>query len=158
MKSLLVILIACTGIACNKSFKKVNFKSYVYNGTSQRKITYIAYLPKNFIRVFVEEAGGEIGICKRYYYHDSAIIYLSDDHLVSPNYENILKAGYSERKFKFTKTLNASIHDTLVLASSNDKKLYWTEVFIGKACIGYLNVTEDKKHLFDKSVSTFKKR
>ena len=51
----------------------------------------------------------------------------------------------------------AVLPDTFELSGYRDS-LYWKDIKIGKISIGYINVSKEKKKLFDKSLKTFKIR
>ena len=51
-----------------------------------------------------------------------------------------------------------TLPDTFELAGRNDKLLYWKDIKIGDLSIGYLNVPQEKKALFDKAIESFRRK
>ena len=104
-----------------------------------------------------------------YIYKDSAYIYISDFD-ISPNYNNIANLGDSILSYRFqNKELYREVNnllgedrfkivsDTLELYGINVNGLFWKDIKIGNISIGYNNVSEEEKVIYDKAINTFKK-
>ena len=104
----------------------------------------------------------------RYLYKDSSYIYITSFD-VSPNYNNINNLGDSVFAYRFQNTelykeINTllgkeylkTLPDTVELSGMNEKHLYWKDIKIKQVTIGYNNVPEEKKELYDKSLKSFK--
>ncbi len=105
-----------------------------------------------------------------YIYKDSAYIYISDFD-ISPNYNNIANLGDSILSYRFqNKELYREVNnllgedrfkivsDTLELYGINVNGLFWKDIKIGNISIGYNNVSEEEKVIYDKAINTFKKK
>lgn len=144
-------------IGCVSANKRVSFKTHVhYSGDDAKKVKYSAHMPKGF-KLRVVLAGGEFGTTKEFLYPDSSCLYISDYKQVSdPNYENIQKSGLISQRFTYSNVTAQSLCDTLNLEGIDSNGLYWKEVFIGKICIGYNKVREERKAAFDKAIKSFR--
>lgn len=143
---------------CVSEYKRVSFKSYIsHSKEKDKKVKYSAWLPKGF-RSFVVIASGEYGTDNEYRYPDSTVIYISDNQLSDLNYDNIERAGLRAQRFTYSKITAKSFNDSLILEGKDANGLYWKEVFIGRICIGYYKVKEDRKEAFDKAIKSFKGR
>jgi hypothetical protein len=92
---------------------------------------------------------GEAGYEKQYTYSDSSIIYISDFN-INVNYNNLVKSNKYEKYF--VAFLNG---DTISLSGTTDNGLYWRNIRFKNVSIGYLNVKENHKLEFDKSLNSF---
>lgn len=82
-------------------------------------------------------------------YSDSSKIYYSNDRAVAtPNHLNYETIGWSE--------LLLDKKDTIIAGIQKNGK-YWKEIISGKDHIGYLNVIETEKKIFDQSIESFRK-
>jgi len=157
-KYFLFFLFCINVFGCTHEYRRVSFKSYVhYSKDKDQKVKYTAQLPIGF-KPFVVMASGEYGTDNEYRYPDSSIIYISDNHLIDVNHDNIDKAGLWSKRFTYSKITAQSLRDTFKLEGKDSKGLYWKEVFIGKICIGYHKVKNEKKDAFDKAIASFKGR
>ena len=50
------------------------------------------------------------------------------------------------------------VSDTLELYGINVNGLFWKDIKIGNISIGYNNVSEEEKIIYDKAINTFKKK
>lgn len=83
-------------------------------------------------------------------YSDLQTIYYSNDYgIATPNHKNYATIGW--KGFKFM-----SGGDT-IFNGRQTNGLYWKEIKKGLDYIGYLNVTDSNKNLFDSALLTFKK-
>jgi hypothetical protein len=97
-------------------------------------------------------------------------IYITDNVTPYYNTQNIQTLGDSISKFRFQhnsliKELNTFWRreyyrvwpDTLELSGKDSDSLYWKDIKIGDVSVGYLKVSEKKKKIFDKSLTTLRK-
>lgn len=104
-----------------------------------------------------------------YIYPDSVTLYTSDESY-PPNSENIRSLGDSLYKLRFydvgfglnRETKNQEISrfrtlpDTLDLSGMDGNSLYWREIIIDFVSVGYMNVPEAQKEIFDKALNSLK--
>lgn len=128
---------------------------------------YSLKVPKGY-----EAKGYEVTVEKerRYFYSDSSYIYFTN-FSITPNYENIESLGDSILQFRFqneelTKSVNQILGkevikvlpDTFELSGIDNHSLYWKDIKAGQNSVGYLNVPEERKELFDRSLKTLRIR
>ncbi len=105
-------------------------------------------MPKGFINHLILSGHGKE---YQYWYKDSLVLYFTDEaNSATLNYKNIEKQPEAKRK-RFEAMMKK---DTLLLEGQDDKNLHWKEIFLGNVIVGYMNVPEDKKKLFDKSLNS----
>jgi hypothetical protein len=124
--------------------QKINFK---YNDLYEKHSVTLS-IPRNYSSQRIK-AGGESGIENRYWYKDSAVIYISDFKGGSSlNYDNIRKqeGAYATR----------FASDTVTLSGINKSGKYWKEVKYHSLYYGYSNVEADEKKSFDRAISSVK--
>jgi hypothetical protein len=81
-------------------------------------------------------------------YTDGSLIYFSNDrYLATPNYNNLETIKW--------KPLPGTTYDTTFFGQSSDGT-YWKEIQMRGKWLGYLNVTADKKDLFDNSLKSLR--
>jgi hypothetical protein len=81
-------------------------------------------------------------------YPDSSLIYFSNDkYVATPNYKNLETIKW--------KPLPGMTYDTTLFGQSSDGT-YWKEIQMRGKWLGYLNVTADKKDLFDNSLKSLR--
>jgi hypothetical protein len=109
----------------------------------------------------MEVPNGDTGILKIYGghghsfgvgYKDSSFIYYSNDtYVATPNYfDNYKSVG-------FVIPIGGLQSDTILQGQQKDGK-YWKEIFHNGSYIGYKNVPKEKLQLFDKSLTTFRRK
>ena len=141
-RSIIAILFFILGCSSVKNMQKVKF---IYNDLHERH-RLILSIPQNYSLQRIK-AGGEAGIENRYWYRDSAVIYISDFKSGSSlNYENIRKQeGAYAKRFE---------SDTVTLSGINESGKYWKEVKYHSLYYGYSNVEADEKKSFDRAISS----
>ncbi|HKK74470.1 MAG TPA: hypothetical protein VJ953_05320 [Saprospiraceae bacterium] len=89
----------------------------------------------------------------RIIYPNESTIYLSNRYLVGShlNLENRIRAGIKSYK-------RENIFDTLDVSGIQQNEHFWREVILGDIVIGYVNVPEKSKELFDRSLESLNKR
>ena len=95
---------------------------------------------------------GDHEIEKRYWYPDSAIIYITNFNNTL-NYNNIIKQGTYYSRFD-------AIHsnDTLTLSGQDSLGMFWKDRKLQYITVGYSNVPLSKKSLFDTTILSVRKR
>lgn len=106
----------------------------------------------------------------RYIYDDSSFIYITK-FKSTPNYYNIKKMGDSIFNLRFQNeelvseinrltnlTIVKPLPDTVELSGKQDDGLYWKDIKMGEISLGYVNVKPEKVYLFDKAVTTLRKK
>lgn len=160
MKYLIGMIMLLTSCTMNKDLKTVKYclKSH---------LKYSIDVPKKYeIKVYEVTVEKEV----HYVYADSSYIYITN-FTHTPNYDNLKSLGDSVLQYRFqneelTKQVNELLEndkimglpDTFELSGKNNKSLFWKDIKIGGISIGYANVLNEKKELYDKSLKTFKVR
>jgi hypothetical protein len=132
---------------------KVQFNQMALSSSQEVIERYTMKLTKSFeLRKYL--AGGEVGESNEFWYKDSSVIYITD-FPNSLNYDNIQSSGYGYERFEFKMGDKAKFGDTLVLSGITKNNLYWKEILVKNISIGYMNVTQNKKEIFDNVLKTF---
>lgn len=150
----LIFILIFSSCSSEKEITKVYYTHISSTTSEQKGINYSIEIPKGF-RLKVYKAGGEAGESREYRYLDSSVIYISDFGS-SLNESNIEIGGYSSKKFDFSMKQNRLIGDSLIL-TGRTKSGYWKEINIGAMAVGYLNVSDQKKEVFDEALKTLKR-
>jgi hypothetical protein len=150
------IIILFLAISCMPNYSRTSFTHYLSDVNQQKKIKYSIDIPDGFILKTIK-AGGEVGTENQYQYSDSSVFYISD-FKSSMNEQNIRSEGYSSKKIEYAMEAVGSNYDTLILSGKNKNGFYWKEILIGKICVGYFNVTAEKKYSFEKALNTLRSR
>lgn len=93
------------------------------------------------------------GFCEyRFIYKEGLIIYISSNiyNGSSLNYENLYKKGI----ISYSRGRKDDFKDTIKNSGLSIRSTYWLEYILGDVVVGYVNVPEDKKEVFDKAVSS----
>lgn len=140
IRSIITILFFILGCSSLKNMQKISFK---YNDLYERH-KLILSIPQNYSLQRIK-ADGEAGTENRYWYKDSAVIYISDfKGGGSLNYNNIRKQeGAYAKRFE---------SDTVSLSGMNESGKYWKEVKYHSLYYGYSNVEADEKKSFDQAI------
>ena len=100
-------------------------------------------IPKGY-KLTVLERGTDLE--KQYWYNDTSVIYITSDLTAYPNNENIRATGrIGERDF---------LMDSLTLGGRDGKGLFWRDIKMKLICVGYVNVPEDRKEIFDDALKS----
>lgn len=130
-------------------FFLVSCKGYdkIYYRVGKSKIGYALDVPKGYD---FEGLAGDHEFEKRYWYPDSAVIFITtfDNTL---NYEEIRNQGTYYAKFS---TLHAG--DTITVSGETKFGLFWKEKILEFVTIGYANVPAYRKAEFEKSIRSIK--
>ena len=158
---LIVAIFFMPPIVTNK-FKTITFE------TIGRDAKYELDIPKRFSRDYWVRGGSELEMI--YLYKDSSCIYIGDMRIAFTNYENIKTFGDSISYLRFQdnelyKQFNKETGgehirirpDTFELSGKDKDSLYWKDIKIKAISIGYAKVTEDRKEIFDKALTTLRK-
>lgn len=137
-----------------REYKQVKFQAYESTLEEQSKVVYKMLIPKDYVEHRKLYGHGNE---ERFYYHDSIILYLSNDEGTnSLNYENIHKGGFSEEKFFFLADEKEGL-TKLILEGEDNKGFFWKEFVANDITIGYINVPESRKKEFDSAIRSIKK-
>lgn len=140
-RSLLIISLFFAACTINREFKFTKFGYYRIQ------------VPKGYLNHLV--ISGNHGEEHQFWYSDSTLFYFSNEtEITTHNYENISKK-------EETKSIRAKAileNDTFYLEGKDDKNLFWKEYFNGDITVGYMNVSNEKKEIFDKSINSLRKR
>lgn len=144
IRLIITILFFTMGCSSMRNMQKINFK---YNDLHERH-RLILSIPQNYSLQRIK-ADGEAGTENRYWYSDSAVIYISTFKGGSSlNYKNIRKQeGAYAKRFE---------SDTVTLSGINESGKYWKEVKYHSLYYGYSNVKADEKKSFDRAISSVK--
>ncbi|MGB0522488.1 MAG: hypothetical protein ACPGJS_05985 [Flammeovirgaceae bacterium] len=142
MKNLILLLILTLTISCKANelvkVKFVRVKSARYC---------IMKVPKGFE---FHRSSGSRETEFMYLYSDSSILYITS-FTNTENYKNIRDQGSYYQK------LDAHYADsTLFLQGVDSLGLYWKDITFGELSIGYKNVAESQKALFDSALNSVK--
>ena len=161
MKNIIYIILLSFIVACASS-QGITTIQYKRKNTDESNSYYIA-LPKGFKLVTL--IGGHNELEKQYVYSDSSKAYISEFGSSLLNYNNIKSLGDSVAKKRFEGTeLKAKIAkqlgkeykpETIILQGKTANGLYWKDMRIGYLSVGYVNVPENKKGEFDKTLTSF---
>ncbi|PKP46655.1 MAG: hypothetical protein CVT94_13970 [Bacteroidetes bacterium HGW-Bacteroidetes-11] len=163
MKKIIVYFFLALNIGCTLK-KETVITSYRPTQSSQK---YYLDLPKGFsLKGFSISTENE----NHYIYDDSSFIYITK-FKNTPNYYNIKKMGDSILNFRFqneelvseinqltNQTIINPLPDTLELSGKQENGLYWKDLKVGEISVGYVNVKPEEVFLFDKTISTLRKR
>ena len=158
-----ILILIFTSCTVRKEFRVVKFRPEGY-------ITCKLHVPKDCeikIREYPGPYGGGEILCV---YKDSSFIYIHNPGVIE---EDIYIYRYfSIRKFilqimeqidEFISSISTALSfhlypdDWLYVSSGmNDKALYWKDIYVEICTIGYDNVPQEKKELFDKSLETLR--
>ena len=145
----LALLCSCIG---SQELTKVQFKHMSLSSKQQVMEKYTMKLPKGF-ELKKYQAGGEVGESNEFWYKDSSVIYITDfDN--SLNHDNIQSSDYGSKRFEFKMRDKIKFGDTLVLSGVTKQNLHWKEILVKDISIGYMNVTQDKKEIFNIALKT----
>ncbi|TKG95122.1 hypothetical protein EYV94_10430 [Puteibacter caeruleilacunae] len=150
MKILIKLFCVMVSFTIGKDLKTVKFHA---NPRAKYSIEVVNYCEIRRFEVNTEKE-------QRYVCADSSYIYITNFRR-TPNFENIRSLGDSLLHLRFQKEelrKQTALPDTFELSGMNDKALCWKDIKIGSISVGYVNVPEDKKELFDKSLKTLKKK
>lgn len=140
-RSILIISLIFAACAVNREFRVTKFGYY--------KIE----VPNGYLNHLV--ISGNHGKEQQYWYNDSTLFYFSDETgITTPNYENISK----NEETRSIRTKAILENDTFYLEGKDDKNLFWKECFYRDITIGYMNVPNEKKEIFDKAISSLRKK
>ncbi|TNE79845.1 MAG: hypothetical protein EP332_09710 [Bacteroidetes bacterium] len=144
----LALIASCTSTYQGLSKEKIVFqKKHIGN-----KRSYTLYCPDiaGKTKTVIQVIGGH-GYGFEVRYSDSSMIYFSNDqYLPTPNADN-----YQTIEWKLN-WLEYETMDTTVYGRQTDQR-YWKEIIQNKSYLGYVNVHEDDKALFEKALLSFKK-
>ena len=151
MKHIKFILIATyflAGCYVMQGFEKVKYKSYSTNDTGctikvSTPIRVSMKIPNKY--TFKGLASNNI-FEKQYWYRDGSVIYITDEPNSNITYEFIEATGKSSERF--------FLRDTMTLSGKNKNGKYWKDIKICQFCVGYSNVTEDNKEMFDRALKS----
>lgn len=149
---LVVLLFSC---AESKEFTKVKYVHITSSTGEQIKVSYVLQIPKQY-KLQIITASGEVGTEHQYWYPDSCLIYISD-FANTENSNNIIRAGYTSKKLEYSMRQDFK-NDTLNLSGKNEKGFYWKEITIGKLNLGYMNIPQENKEIFDKALSSIQRK
>ncbi len=155
-----VFLIIIIGCSLQKEMVTVKYKP-----TKMSKKYYLE-IPRGF----TFEGYGAVGLENRYVYADSSFIYVTNFRN-TPNYYNIRKLGDSIAQYRFQdeeltteinqlsgKTVREFLPDTLEISGIQINGQYWKDIKIGCINVGYINVTKEKKDIFDNAIKSIRER
>jgi hypothetical protein len=118
-----------------------------------KKTKYAIKIPKSdsTFHTLIKTLGGH-GIGFQLMYTDSSIIYFSNDWAIAtPNYNNYQKIDLN--------TIGSRLIDLdTVMFGIQSNGLNWKEIISDNSFIGYLNVSNKNKELYDQSISSIHKR
>lgn len=158
MKYLIGFVLILTSCKVNRDLNTVKY-------SHRDNLKYSIDVPKGY-----EVKGYEVTaeIERRYVYADSSYIYITNFRY-TPNYENIKLLGDSVLQYRFqNEELMTQVNEILgkekiavlpkrfELSGKNRKSLFWKDIKVGEVSIGYANVPNEKKELYDKSLKTFR--
>ena len=116
----------------------------------QRRIYKIITPNKNSEKRVLRYVGGHGHGFAIMYNDSSQIYYTNDDAIATPNYKNYQSIHWKGKQMFDT------FSDTIIEGRQSNGK-YWKEIIKGNDFIGYLNISEEEKSLFDHSLQTFQK-
>ena len=89
----------------------------------------------------------------RFVYSDSSIIYITNDESRGStlNFKNRVDSGIDFYQKKH-------LLDTLSHTSLQKDGRSWKETVVGEIVVGYINVSSDKKELYDKALATIREK
>ena len=163
MKKLVVYFLVVVNIGCSlqKETEIISFRP------SQYSPKFYMDLPKGFtfngLSISLENEN-------HYIYNDSSFFYITK-FKTTPNYYNIKKMGDSIFNFRFqneelaseinrltNQTIINPLPDTIELSGQQNNGLYWKDLKVGEISVGYVNVKPEEVFLFEKAISTLRKR
>ena len=130
---------------------------------------YVMIIPEDYIFAdTIFAGGGEYGTTLIYKYIDSSMVYITDN-MYLPNYNNIQEKNDSLSSLRLqnkelTITINETLEDnklsvlpdTFMIEGLSKNSLYWKDFLINGVSCGYLNVSKDKKAIYDQVVNSFR--
>jgi predicted methyltransferase len=136
----LTLLVGCKV----QEFETIKFKT-------NKRTRYYIDVPRKYS---IEITGGSHGEeMFKFTYGDSSIIYITT-FTNTPNYEEI-----REQKGSYYKKFDAQgTGDTLLLEGMSGANLHWKNKVFGRLSLGYKNVSEEKKKLYEQVLSTFRRK
>ena len=136
-----IISIFFAACAMNREFRVTKFDYY--------KIE----VPEGYLNHLI--ISGNHGKEYQYWYKDSMLFYFSNETgIATQNYENISK----NQETMIIRTKAILENDTFNLEGKDDKNLFWKECFYKGIIIGYMNVPNEKKAIFDRAISSLRKK
>ena len=151
MKNIIYLFIFLFSSSC-RSYKKVSIVSH--------NISYSVNIPKGYSPVNL--VGGHNETEKQFINTDSSRIYISDLGCSSINYSNISSLGDSILKVHCDNIeLKVAVSSNLVqnyklpysiISGRDSRGFYWKDIRNGYINVGYKNVSEDKKNVYDKYI------
>lgn len=140
-RSVFIISLFFAACAMNREFRVTKFDHY--------KIE----VPKGYLNHLI--ISGNHGKEYQYWYKDSMLFYFSNETgIATQNYENISKNQEARR----IRTRAILENDTFNLEGIGDKNLFWKECFYKDITIGYMNVPNEEKEIFDKAINSLRKK
>jgi len=172
MKYIIVKLICLIGVTATGY---ITIGGYFYSYIEDSASYYTLDIPSDFVSYeIIEPGGGEPGKTIIYKYRDSSIIYISESGMNepnTPNYLNIINLQDSLSMLhlqhkKIILEINERIGsdklivrgDTSIVSGINNDSLFWKEYMIHEVSCGYMNVTKEKRRVYDKCLKTFKQK
>lgn len=139
LASTIFFLFAFIGIKTRLTTEKIVFGKLIF------KIN----VPPGFKKI--GKSWGGHGLTFSIVYSDTSSLYYTDDHFfVTPNAANYRSTGFTPLPGGLTSD------STMGGRSANGK--YWKEIYRNGYWLGYKNVTEERKSLFDLALTTVRKR
>lgn len=151
MKHLIFIVIAIfclAGCYTMQGFEKVRYKAHSTNDASctikvSTPIRVTMKIPDNY--TFKGLASNNT-FEKQFWYRDGSVIYITDEPHSNITYEFIETTGKSSERF--------FLRDTMTLSGKDKNGRYWKDIKICQFCVGYSNVTADKREMFDQALKS----
>jgi hypothetical protein len=159
-----ILILIFTSCTVRKEFRVVKFRT-----RAESYITGKLHVPKD-CEIKIENPGPDGGGKILCVYKDSSFIYIRNYGFIEEDIHRydffIIKfiRQIREQIYEFISSIITALSfhlypdDWLFFVSSgmNDKALYWKEIDVEIGIIGYDNVPQEKKELFDKSLETFR--
>lgn len=139
---LIALLISCSSVDVLTTVKFKPFK----NSSS-----FFIKIPKSY-KALMFAAGNE-WYGEQYWYPDSSVIYISTGPSMDElNWSNLKNSGLHDKYLaRFS-----NYDDTIVFQGVQNDGLYWKAIHMGRiVSIGYANVPQKKKELFDEALKSF---
>lgn len=137
MRLFILIVLGLFFASCS-TINKTSRVTFKYYNKGSHKLIMKVPSEFNFIKI---STGGE-GEEHRYWYKDSALIYVSDAKGNTSFNESLIRIqdGAYTRKF---------LSDSIILKGIDGKGNYWQELKYKGIILGYFNISADKKALYD---------
>jgi len=145
---IIIVTFFLAGCYAMQGFEKVKYKSHSTNdaGCTIKVSTPIKVsmkIPDNYtFKGLVSNNTFE----KQYWYHDGSVIYITDEPYSNITYEFIEATSKSSERF--------FLCDTMTISGKDKNGKYWKDIKICQFCVGYSNVTADKKEIFDQTLKS----